>query len=76
VTARTGEVGGLTRGPRLVARGRGKGEEQGRVGRPRGRRSGSGPEEIVKFSIYSNKFQTSSNFFDQKVDLPSSKNFK
>jgi hypothetical protein len=35
-----------------------------------------GPKGIVKFFIYSNNFQTSLNCFDQKVDLPSSKNLK
>jgi hypothetical protein len=34
------------------------------------------PKGIVKILIYSNKFQTSLNCFDQKVDLPSSKKFK
>jgi hypothetical protein len=34
------------------------------------------PKGIVNFLIYSKRFQTSMNCFDQKVDLPSSKNFK
>jgi hypothetical protein len=36
----------------------------------------AGPIGIVNFLIYSNNFQMSLNCFDQKVDLPSSKNFK
>jgi hypothetical protein len=36
----------------------------------------AGPKGIVIFLIYSNNFQTSLNCFDQKVDLPNSKNFK
>jgi hypothetical protein len=36
----------------------------------------AGPNRIVKISIYSNNFQMSSNCFDQKLDLPSSKNIK
>jgi hypothetical protein len=39
-----------------------------------GREEWAEPEGTGKFSIYSNKFQTSLNCFDQKVDLPSSKN--
>jgi hypothetical protein len=34
------------------------------------------PEETGGFFIYSNRIQTSLNSFDQKVDLPSSKNSK
>jgi hypothetical protein len=36
----------------------------------------AGSKGIVKILIYSNNFQTSSNCFDQKLDLSSSKNFK
>jgi hypothetical protein len=43
------------------------GEKERKMGRANG---------IVKFFIYSNNFQTSSNYFDQKVDVSSSKNFK
>jgi hypothetical protein len=32
--------------------------------------------DTVESLIYSNNFQMSSNCFDQKVDLPSSKKFK
>jgi hypothetical protein len=66
----------LTCGPWPTARGRGRGEEQGHVGQPGGKRSGSGPKKQWNFLIYSNNFQMSSNCFDQKVDLPRSKNFK
>jgi hypothetical protein len=34
------------------------------------------PAGTGEFFIYSNKIQTSSNYFDQKVDLPNSKNSK
>jgi hypothetical protein len=58
------------------------GREEGGVGRAwktwasRGEGKWARPEETVKVSIYSNNFQTSSNYFDQKMDLPSSKYFK
>jgi hypothetical protein len=45
----------------------GPGKKKGKWARPNG---------IVKFFIYSNNFQMSSNYFDQKVDVSSSKNFK
>jgi hypothetical protein len=45
-------------------------------GPARGKGKWARPEETMEFSISSNKFQTSLNCFDQKVDLPSSKNFK
>jgi hypothetical protein len=45
-------------------------------GPARGKGKWAGPEETMEFSISSNKFQISLNCFDQKVDLPSSKNFK
>jgi hypothetical protein len=35
-----------------------------------------GPEETVKVLIYLNHFPTNSNYFDQTVDLPSSKIYK
>jgi hypothetical protein len=42
----------------------------------RGEGKWAGPEEIVKVLIYLNIFPTSSNYFDQKVDLPSFKIYK
>jgi hypothetical protein len=48
----------------------------GRVGRAGKEEAWAEPEGTRTFLIYSNEFQTSSNCFDQKVDLPSSKNFK
>jgi hypothetical protein len=48
----------------------------GACGPDRGKEKWVGPEETVEFFIYSNNFQTSLNCFDQKVDLPSPKNFK
>jgi hypothetical protein len=46
-----------------------------RVGRPGKKEAWAELEGIVTFFIYSNEFQTNSNCFDQKVDLPSSKKF-
>jgi hypothetical protein len=46
------------------------------VGRAGKEEAWAEPEGTRTFLIYSNEFQTSSNCFDQKVDLPSSKNFK
>jgi hypothetical protein len=65
-------------GPRPVA-GEREGEEicGGAWAGPGGkRRSGPILDEQDFFLIYSTKFQTSSKCFDQKVDLPGSKNLK
>jgi hypothetical protein len=48
----------------------------GRMGRPGEKGEWAEPEETGGFFIYSNRIQTSSNIFDQKVDLPRSKNSK
>jgi hypothetical protein len=56
--------GGAARGPHM--------ENMGRLGEKRNGRA----EETMESLIYSNNFQMSSNCFDQKVDLSSSKNFK
>jgi hypothetical protein len=53
-----------------------EGGKQGCVGQPREKEKWSEPKGIINFFIYSNNFQSSSKYFDQKVDLPSSKNFK
>jgi hypothetical protein len=45
------------------------------VGQPRKEAAWAEPEGTMTFLFYSNKFQTSSNCFDQKVDLPSSRKF-
>jgi hypothetical protein len=50
--------------------------EAGRVGRPGEKGKLAEPEETGGFLIYSNKIQTSSNGFDQKVDLLGWKNSK
>jgi hypothetical protein len=50
--------------------------ERGARGPEKEKEKRAGPKGIVKIWIYSNNFQTSSNCFEQKVDLPSSKNFK
>jgi hypothetical protein len=53
----------------------GEGEERCGVRGPAwGKGEWAEPEGIGRFFIYLNKFQTSSNCLDQKVDLPSSKN--
>jgi hypothetical protein len=54
-------------------RGRGK---HGAHGPAQEKEKRGGPKGIVKILIYSNNFQMRSNYFDQKVDLPSSKNLK
>jgi hypothetical protein len=46
------------------------------LGRSGEKENGLGRRGILNFFIYSNNFQTSLNYFDPKVDLPSSKNFK
>jgi hypothetical protein len=48
---------------------------QGRVDRPRKGVVGRA-QRNSNFFIYSDNFQMSSNCFDKKVDLPSSKSFK
>jgi hypothetical protein len=47
-----------------------------RVWADQGRREMDRAHDTVESLIYSNNFQMSSNCFDQKVDLPSSKKFK
>jgi hypothetical protein len=49
---------------------------RGACGLARGKEKWARPKGIVKFFIYSKRFQMSMNCFDQKVNLPSSKNFK
>jgi hypothetical protein len=50
--------------------------EAGCVGRPGEKGKWAEPEGTRGFLIYSNRIQTSSNGFDQKLDLPSFKNYK
>jgi hypothetical protein len=64
-------------GPDWQWEGEGEGEKKsGACGPAWGKEECADPEGTGKFSIYSNKFQTSAICFDQKVDLPSSKNSK
>jgi hypothetical protein len=63
------------RGPQRIAGGRERREAQGTWAGPERKRHGL-PEGTRIFLIYSNEFQTSLNCFDQKIYLPSSKNFK
>jgi hypothetical protein len=70
-------AGGMT----LSEQGRGEEEgeerrEAGRVGRPGEKGKWAEPEETGGFFIYSSKIQTSSNGFDQKVDLLGWKKFQ
>jgi hypothetical protein len=46
------------------------------AGPTRGEGKQAGSKRNIDFFIYSNNFQMSSNCFDPKVDIPSSKNFK
>jgi hypothetical protein len=71
----TGEHRGpLTHGPQPMVGGRG--EEWGVWADLTKKGEWAEPEETGGFFIYSNRIQTSLNSFDQKVDLPSSKNSK
>jgi hypothetical protein len=63
-------------GTRPAAGEGGRREARGHVGRSRKKMGWAKPGRTGKFVIYSNEFQTSSKCFDQKVDLPSFKNFK
>jgi hypothetical protein len=68
VAARTGErEGPLMHGSQPAVGGRGRGEK-------RGKKKWAEPAGTGEFFIYSNKIQTSSKCFDQKVDLTRSKN--
>jgi hypothetical protein len=69
--ARAGEEGG-----RVRSGGAWLEESEGARGPAQEKEKRAGPKGIVKILIYSNNLQTSSNCFDQKVDLPSSRNFK
>jgi hypothetical protein len=51
-------------------------EREGARGPAQEKEKRAGPKVIVKILIYSNNFRTSLNCFDQKVELPSFKNFK
>jgi hypothetical protein len=51
-------------------------EREGARGPAQEKEKQAGPKGIMNFLIYSNNFQMSSNFFDQKVDPLNSKNFK
>jgi hypothetical protein len=53
-----------------------EGRRAGAHGPARRKEKWVGPEETIEFLIYSNNFQTSSDCFNQKVDLPSSKKIK
>jgi hypothetical protein len=66
---RVGSVGKATRGGR-------ERKGAGAWGPARGEEEWAEPEGTGQFLIYSIKFQTSLNCFDQKVDLTSSKNSK
>jgi hypothetical protein len=62
-------------GPSCSERERERGRAWAR-GPARGKEKWVWPKEILEFFICSNNFQMSLNCFDEKVDLPRSKNFK
>jgi hypothetical protein len=68
--------GRLMHGPQLAAREGGRREAWAVHGPAWKKKVWADPEGTVMFGIFSNQFQTSSICFDQKVDLPNSKNSK
>jgi hypothetical protein len=63
----------------MAGSGRERERERRRVGAcgpAHGKEKWAEPEETGGFFIYSNKIQTSSNYFDKKMDLLISKNSK